>query len=190
MNKSKKSENFIRRVYKENNIIIVEDSDKKIIVEDYSSEKYIQLKQQMIDSLELFDIDNLKGEIFEGKLRRIILIIIGAFGLAICNFNIVLLLTIIGLVVINERILKESIQKKEDYDSSKYFLKYEELFNNKINDNNQVKDYVDQVNQKLNSPSINYWQIKDLRALRSKILEEAGLSKYSSKSKILKKTKK
>ena len=65
MSEEKKSDCFIRRLYKENDSIVVEDSNGDVVIEEYSDERYLQLKKQMIDSLKYFDITSLKDEIFE-----------------------------------------------------------------------------------------------------------------------------
>lgn len=190
MNNKNKAEGFIRRIYRDDNKIIIEDSNNDITMEEYSEEKYAQLKRKMSDSLENFDINSLKDEIFEGKLRRFILMLMSIFGLAVFHFNIIFLLVMLGLTIIHEVFLKSFIQCEKDYNNSKYFLKYEQLFNNRINDNAQIKEYVDTVNQKLNTSSINCWQIEELKALREKILEEAGLYQYDCKPKVFQKKKK
>lgn len=190
MNNKNKSESFIRRVYRDGNKIIIEDSNNDIIIEDYNDERYAQLKKEMSYSLENFDINSLKDEIFEGKLRRLILTLISVLGLVVCHFNIIFLFVMTGLTIIHEGFLKSFIQCEKDYNSSKYFLKYEQLFNHRINDNTMIKEYVDNVNQTLNTPSIDCWQIEELKALREKILEEAGLHHHDCKSKVFQKTKK
>lgn len=190
MSEEKKSNCFIRRVSKENDSIVVEDSNGNVVIEEYSDERYLELKKQMIDSLKYFDITSLKDEIFEGKLRRFTMITIGVFGFILSQFNIVILLAIIGVTVAHELYLNDTIKIKKAYDSSKYLLKYEQLFNDRINDNTMIKEYVDTVNQTLNTPSIDCWQIDELKALRKKILEEAGLRQNDCKPKLLQKIKK
>ncbi|MEI3529657.1 MAG: hypothetical protein V8Q75_01105 [Bacilli bacterium] len=190
MSEEKKSDCFIRRLYKENDSIVVEDSNGDVVIEEYSDERYLQLKKQMIDSLKYFDITSLKDEIFEGKLRRFIMIIIGVFGLTLSHFNIVILLATTALTAAHELYLHDTIKIKKAYDSSKYLLKYEELFNNKINNSDELKAYVNHINQKSNRSSINDWQINELQTLREKILEEAGLVESPSRPKIFKKIKK
>lgn len=181
---------FIKDIYIENDSIFVEYSDGNIIKENYSVDNYNQLLEQKEDSLKNFDINGLNNDIFENKIRRILILILGISGFIILKFNIVILLLMTISFLANEAVSKEDKKAKKQFEKSKYLNKYNDLFNCKVEDNNNIKNYVEEMNDKAKTTSIENWNLEQLKELRNKILEESNLNEQNKKIKPFTKLKK
>ena len=70
----KKKQSFISDINVVNDSIIVEYSDGNTKIESYSYDKYAELLNERHNSIVNFNIKDLNDEIFEGKLRRLIIV--------------------------------------------------------------------------------------------------------------------
>lgn len=183
----KKNQKFISDINVVNDSIIVEYSDGNTKEDSYSYDKYAELLKERHNSLVNFNIDDLNDEIFEGKLRRLVILFLMGTIVLITNFNIFYLIINALMFLGNEGLIVSSKNTKNSFQKACFLDNYEEVLKTYIDNDENIKEFV----KNSHKESINNWSLEDLKELKSKIIEEKKINilnnEKSQKQKIIKK---
>lgn len=183
----KKKQSFISDINVVNDSIIVEYSDGNTKIESYSYDKYAELLNERHNSIVNFNIKDLNDEIFEGKLRRLIIVFLIGTTVLITNFNIFYLIISALMFFGNEGLIVSLKNTKNSFQKSCFLDNYEEVLQNYIDNDENIKEFV----KKEHKESINNWSLEELKELRTKIIDEKNINilnnDKSQKQKIIKK---
>lgn len=184
----KKANKFISKIKILDDSIVVDynDNSQKIVPYDYDT--YLNLLIDRHNSLENFNIEDIKNEIFEGRIRRVVLLSLITSGCIFMNFDLLYFIVTFLMFLANEFGMILNKKEKRTFEKAVLLDICEPALNHDAKDNENIQKLVDKKCNGKNNATINELSLRDLNHLKRKLIEENIIE--SQKNKVMRKTKK
>lgn len=184
----KKANKFISKIKILDDSIVVDYNDNSQRIEPYNYETYLNLLIDRHNSLVNFNIDEIKNEIFEGRIRRVVLLSLITLGCIFMNFNLLYFIVTFLIFLANEFGMLLSKKEKRTFEKAVLLDICEPALNHDAKDNENIKKLVDKKCNEKNNATINELSLRDLKQLKRKLIKENIIE--PQKDKVMKKIKK